>query len=181
MIYFLLAEGFEEIEALAPLDILRRAGLEAKTVSITDAKTVTGSHGICVTADYTAAHCPGSVTAVILPGGMPGAKHLDESPVTDRYLALAKAQNALLGAICAAPFVLGKRGLLAGKEATCYPGFEGELRDARWLPQEVVTAEGVITASAMGSAEAFGLALVRVLQNAETAEKLAKGIAPYRA
>ena len=115
MIFLFLANGFEEVEALAPLDILRRAGKEVTTVGI-----ITGAHGITVRADTTDAELKlHDIEAVILPGGMPGASNLDASPVVDAALAAADKAGAYLCAICAAPMVLGRRGYLEGHRATC--------------------------------------------------------------
>ncbi len=178
--YLLLANGFEEIEALCPVDILRRAGCEVKTIAVGE-NPVVGSHGIAVTADMTAADLPDAPAfdALVFPGGMPGATNLDAAPVTDRLLAAAKENGAVLAAICAAPLVLGRRGLLRGKRATCYPGFEGELAGATVVPDARVVVDGtVITAAAMGAAEAFALSLVEVLTDTATAQKIYDSIHP---
>ena len=130
MIYLLLAEGFEEIEALAPVDFLRRVGLPVTVVGMRDT-VVCGAHGISVTADCLFDDCDFSdAKAVVLPGGMPGTTHLDEDPRLDALLASVSEEGGLLAAICAAPMILGKRGYLQGKEAICYPGFESFLRGA---------------------------------------------------
>lgn len=176
----LLADGFEEIEALTPVDLLRRAECTVKTVSITAAQTVYGSHGIPVVADLTAeqvAEEP-SFDLLFLPGGMPGSKHLDESPLVDKLLDAAKKQGAVICAICAAPFVLGKRGILAGKRATCYPGFEGQLQGALLVDAGFVADGNVITGAAMGEAEDFALALVDALCGKETADRVRASIHP---
>ena len=190
MIVMFLASGFEEVEALAPLDLLRRAGLEVVTVAVREAKTnqlidrlgrigvsatnlwdddrtVTGSHGIPVTADVTEAALPGrlaraSLEAVILPGGMPGTTNLDASPVVEKTLELAAAKDAYLCAICAAPLVLGKRGYLNGKRATCFPGFEEYLTGAT-VGGKVIRDGKIITAAGMGVAQEFGLEMISAL------------------
>ena len=152
MIYMFLANGFEEIEALCPLDLLRRAGLEVTTVGI-GGEMIRGSHGITVQADM-----PDTMFAdadpdmVILPGGMPGSKNLDASRVVDAALRVAARKGSFIAAICAAPFVLGRRGLLAGKEAICYPGFENELTGAKISDKRVVRDGNIITAAGMGVA-----------------------------
>ncbi len=178
MIYLFLANGFEEVEALCPLDILRRAGLEVTTVSIGygTGKEVIGTHGITVMADIAETAFDPHATpleAVILPGGMPGARNLDASPVVDAALQAAAAAGAWLCAICAAPMVLGRRGLLSGLRATCYPGFENTLTGATGIGGKVVLdtlpASGntpvrrCITAAGMGVAMEFGLEIVSVL------------------
>jgi 4-methyl-5(b-hydroxyethyl)-thiazole monophosphate biosynthesis len=182
MIYLFLADGMEEIEALCPLDLLRRAGLCVQTVSITDSRSVVGSHRIKVEADVLAkdvdlAKNPPSM--LIFPGGMPGSANLDASSYTDTFLQAATKNGAILCAICAAPMVLGHRGLLAGKRATCFPGFESELQGAILVNEGVVQDEKVITAAGMGWAQDFGLALVRCACDNETAEKIGKAIAPH--
>lgn len=176
----LLAEGFEEIEALTPVDLLRRAGCVVETVSITKEHMVTGSHGIAVQADLTADQIAvdAPFDLVLLPGGMPGAKNLDQSLLVDQLLVSAIKQDAVISAICAAPLVLGKRGLLACKRATCYPGFEAELRGAE-VENTGVSVDGkIITASAMGEAEEFALALITALCGAEKAEQVRASIHP---
>lgn len=195
MIYMFLAPGFEEVEALAPLDLLRRAGLAVTTVAVTpDSKSlaVEGSHHITVLADMTAEEFDRSVLsrsfsaeaasaeaasmeAVILPGGMPGTTHLDASPLVDAALKLAYSQDAYLCAICAAPLVLGKRGYLTGKRATCYPGFEQYLTGAT-VGGAVIRDGRVITAVGMGVAQQFGLELVSALVSPAKAGELRAAI-----
>lgn len=178
MIYILLAEGFEEIEALTPADMLRRAGLDVCLLSVGGTATVTGAHGITVTADCTPDTLPeGSRTElVLLPGGMPGAKNLDASPVTDRLLAMAARDGGRLAAICAAPLVLGRRNLLQGRRAVCYPGFEKELRGALLCRERVVTDGNITTAVGMGAALEFAGELVRLLCGPQTAHALFQGV-----
>ena len=172
MIYVLLADGFEEIEALAPVDILRRAGLALETVGITG-KVVCGAHGITVEADILPEKANEKIDLLILPGGMPGAANLDASPAAMALLERAEKEGALLAAICAAPFILGKRGLLRGKRYTCFPGFEEGL-DGIHCPEERVVRDGrVITAKGMGAAAEFGLMLLSALGK----EKEGEGIA----
>ncbi len=172
MIYLFLAEGFEEIEALCPLDLLRRAGLDVTTVGVTG-KTVTGAHGIPVTADITETEFdPTDLSMVVLPGGMPGTKHLDASLIVHRAIDFALANQKPLAAICAAPMILGKRGILEGKEATCFPGFEEYLRGATLSGRSVVRDGDIITAKGMGVALPFGLALVEYFAGKEAAETL---------
>ena len=180
MIVMFLAPGFEEVEALAPLDLLRRAGLSVTTVAVTASETelaVRGAHNITVLADVTAADFrrvaladpTAPIEAVILPGGMPGTTNLDASPVVEAALAMAHKQDAYLCAICAAPLVLGRRGLLKGLRATCYPGFEEELVGATTAGERVVTDQNVTTAIGMGAAEEFGRELCRLLCGEEKA------------
>ena len=195
MIYLFLAPGFEEVEALAPLDLLRRAGEEVTTVAVTTPagivateRAVTGSHRITVIADMSEAdflqHMDASmpIRAVILPGGMPGAAHLDASPMVDETLRLAAEQGACLAAICAAPMVLGKRGYLSGRRATCFPGFEDKLTGAT-VGGFVVRDESreggnfvTVTARGMGVAQEFGLELVSLLVSPKTAGEIRAAI-----
>ena len=204
MIYMFLAPGFEEVEALAPLDLLRRAGLSVTTVSIREAKTnalmeklrrlgvsacnlwdeaptVTGAHGITVTADITESGFVGhflkqpAIEAIILPGGMPGTTNLDASPVVEKTLELAAAKDAYLCAICAAPLVLGKRGYLKGKRATCFPGFEEYLTGAT-VGGKVIRDGKVITAAGMGVAQEFGLEIISALVSPEKAGEIRAAI-----
>ena len=171
MVVLFLADGFEEIEALCPLDLLRRAGVETVTVGLGKTE-IHGAHGITVQAD-TDALPVGEPDMVILPGGMPGAAHLDASDMVTEALARTHAKGGLLAAICAAPMVLGHRGYLVGKRAVCFPGFEGELTGATVASDELVVRDGnVITAKGMGVALEFGLALVAALRGEDTAAKL---------
>ena len=204
MIVLFLAPGFEEVEALAPLDLLRRAGLEVVTVAVREAKTnrlieklnrlgvsasnlwddprtVTGAHGITVTADIVEGALPGrlarasSLEAVILPGGMPGTANLDASPVVEKTLELAADKDAYLCAICAAPLVLGKRGYLEGKRATCFPGFEEYLTGAT-VGGKVIRDGKIITAAGMGVAQEFGLEIISALLSPDKAGEIRAAI-----
>ena len=174
MIYMFLANGFEETEALAPLDLLIRAGADIKTVAVgCDGKSVVGAHGIKVEADIGEDEAVyENIDMVILPGGMPGATNLDESDTVEKMLAYASDNGAYLAAICAAPMILGKRGHLVGKRATCYPGFEEYLLGALTTPEKVVRDGKVITAVGMGAALEFGLVLIEALFGKEAAEKI---------
>ncbi len=172
MVYLFLANGFEEIEALCPLDLLRRAGVEVTTLGV-GGEMIRGSHGITVQADMPdTMFADANPEMIILPGGMPGSKNLDASRVVDSALRVAARKGAFIAAICAAPFVLGKRGLLEGKEAICYPGFEKELTGARISEKKVVRDSNIITAAGMGVALEFGLALVTALKGEEAANAL---------
>ena len=178
MVYMFLANGFEEIEALCPLDLLRRAGVEVTTVSIGgDALKVTGSHGITVLADMDESEFADEAPEmVILPGGMPGATNLDESAVVDGAIRAALANDAYLAAICAAPMILGKRDLLVGKRAICFPGFEQYLNGATVAAERVVRDGKIITAAGMGVATDFGLALVAALRGKDAAITLRRAV-----
>lgn len=177
MIAILLAEGFEEIEALTPLDFFRRAELDAKTVSITDERLVCGAHGIRITADLVAKEFNADeVDALILPGGMPGAKNLDASPFVDKAIRDIYDGGKHIGAICAAPFLLGKRGLLKGERAVCYPGFESQLEGATVEALPCVTSGRITTARGAGAAADFSIELLRRLAGDATAERIASSV-----
>ena len=172
MIYMFLANGFEEVEALCPLDLIRRAGLDIKTVGV-GGKYITGSHGITVEADMTAEElCDSKPTAVILPGGMPGTTNLDGSPIVHLAIDDANREGSLVAAICAAPMILGKRGDLSGKEAIAFPGFEKYLEGAIISTQKVAVDGRHITAAGMGVALEFGLAIVAYFCGADKAAEL---------
>ena len=171
MIYMFLANGFEEIEALMPLDLMRRAGLEVKTVGV-GSLDITGSHGITVKADMLDSDfSDNSPECVILPGGMPGTTNLDASPVVHKALDSALENNSLICAICAAPMILGKRGILKGKNATCFPGFEKYLEGAN-VGGRAVRDGQVITGVGMGAALEFGIEIVAALRGRGAADKL---------
>ncbi len=176
MIYILLADGFEEIEALTPLDMLRRAGLEVKTVGISQ-KTALGAHGIPVVCDIMPEEADLlSAELVIFPGGMPGATNLDASPFTDKIISAVTENGGRLAAICAAPLIFGRRGLLQGKRATCYPGFEKELIGARISDAGVVTDGNITTAKGMGAALEFSEELLRLTCGVDKQKQISDGI-----
>ena len=163
MVYVFLAEGFEECEALAPVDILSRGGIEVKTVGVTG-KTVSGSHNITVVSDITENEV--NITendAVILPGGMPGTTNLLNSEAVKAAVLKANELNCIIGAICAAPSVLGQLGLLNGKKATCFPGFEDKLTGALVTDAPVVKDGNIITSHGAGAAYDFGFELLTAL------------------
>ncbi len=164
--FVFLANGFEEIEALATVDVLRRAGMDITTVSIHDGLTVTGAHGIPVTADATISDVDttGGIDWLICPGGMPGAEHLANCRQLTDLLKKHHSENGRIAAICAAPaVVLAPLGILSGKKATCYPGFENALAqgDATATGNRVETDGNVITGNGPSSAIPFALAIVK--------------------
>lgn len=178
MVYILLADGFEEIEALAPCDMLRRAGIETRLVSVTEKLHVKSSHSIGVMADLTISEMNvRDIEMLVFPGGMPGAKNLDEHPRTDMLVRRCAEKNIYLAAICAAPMILGKRGVLAGKKAVCFPGFEKYLAGAEIPEGERVVRDGnIVTAIGAGAAVEFGLKLVETIKDKETADALRDSI-----
>jgi len=172
MIYIFFAHGFEEIEAVTTLDILRRAELPVKSVGV-GGKMITGSHGISVECDLLENETSLSdMIAVILPGGMPGTLNLEKSQAVRDALNCATERGLLIAAICAAPSVLGHMGLLEGKRFTCYPGFEEGLAGARHSPERVVKDDKIITAKGPGCAIPFALEIVRSLLGDERAATL---------
>lgn len=176
-VYEFLANGCEEIEALAPLDILRRGGVEVVTVSITASRSVETSRGVTIEADRHISDVDLSdADMLILPGGMPGAKNLMENQTVCDALLAQNESGRLIGAICAAPMVLGQLGILKGKRATCYPGFEKYLDGAEHTA-EVVTVDGnVTTGNGPGAAMAFGYQLLSNFIASEEVQALKGGM-----
>ena len=172
MIYVFLANGFEEVEALTPVDVLRRLGCEVKTVGV-GGRVITGSHGVPVTADLEEKDVvTDGVEMVILPGGMPGTLNLEKSPVVRAAVEAAAQDGAWVAAICAAPSVLGHLGLLEGHTATCYPGFEQELKGARTTGEPVEVSGHFVTGRGAGAAMAFALRLGELLCGEEKVRKI---------
>ncbi len=172
MIFVFLANGFEEIEALATVDVLRRAQLPITTVGI-GGKQITGAHEITVTADITEEILElTDAKAVVLPGGMPGTLHLEASKTVQNALEYAHKNDLLIAAICAAPSILGHKGLLNGKEAICYPGFEKDLTGAVISDKSVVRDGNIITGKGAGVAIDFGLEIVKAMVSEDTANIL---------
>jgi len=173
MVYVLLAPGFEEAEALVPVDLLRRAKIETATVSITG-DVVPGSHGVTVAADATLNQVDLSkAEMVVLPGGGPGYQNLGKEPRVEQLVREARERDLWVAAICAAPTLLGRWGLLTGKNAVCYPGMEDGLTGAQpHMDQGVVRDGKIITGRAAGSAFDFGLTLVEALSGKEAADQV---------
>ncbi len=173
MIYVFLANGFEEIEALAVVDVLRRAELDVLTVGVGE-DFIIGSHQIPVACDIPekALVLDEKVEAIVLPGGMPGTLNLEKSATVQKAIDWATENGKLVCAICAAPSILGHKGLLDGKTATCFPGFEDELFGATVSKDFVVKDGNVITARGMGSAIEFGLQIAEILTNPLEVKKI---------
>lgn len=173
MVYVFLAEGFEEVEALTPVDILRRAEIEVKTVGI-NSSVIRGAHGIPVITDLDINEIEPdeSVEMIVLPGGMPGTRNLEENEKVIKFIDYCADNGKQISAICAAPSILGHKGLLKGKKATCFPGFESELEGAEYTGSSVVTDGLITTAKGAGVAIEFALCLVSILKGKDTAESL---------
>ena len=176
MVYMFLADGFEEIEALCPLDLMRRANIEVTTVGV-GGRSICGAHGITVIADISDNDfCYKSADMIFLPGGMPGTLNLAASDTVIDAIKRAASENVYISAICAAPSILGDMGLLKGKEAICYPGFEDRLAGAVISEKRVVRDGNIMTAAGMGAALDMGIEIVALFKGAEFAEKLRKSV-----
>ena len=176
MIYLFLANGFEEVEALTPLDYLRRCELPVKTVAVGN-RLVTGSHKITVTADLLISEVrPEDAQMIILPGGMPGTLNLEQSTKVQEMIDYCAENGRWIAAICAAPSILGHKGLLHGKRATCYVGFEDQLEGAQYTGAPVEADGNIITSRGAGTANQFAFRLVEALCGAQRAEILKAGI-----
>lgn len=173
MVVVFLADGFEEVEALAPVDLMRRAGLDVKMAG------VTGSHGITVKTDMAAEEVDvAALEAMVLPGGLPGTHNLEASPVVQACIDGCVKTGKLVSAICAAPSVLAHKGLLKGKNATAFPNFQKDLEEGgACLSESYVVRDGqFLTGRGMGVATQFGLALVEALASPEKASEIRASI-----
>ena len=176
-IFVFLADGFEEIEAITPIDVLRRAGLNVQTVSVMDKQTVSGAHGIPVVADKMFADIHSEdAEMLLLPGGLPGATNLDAHQGLSKMIMAFASEEKPLSAICAAPLVFGNRGLLQGKKATCYPGFETYLEGAEYTAQLVEQDGNIVTGKGPGAAIPFAMTLVEMLVSKEMRQELEAGM-----
>lgn len=175
-VLILLADGFEEVEALSPYDVLTRAGAEVTLCSVSEDKAVSSSHKVKVVCDITIGEVKGDYDVVFLPGGMPGATNLAQSwPVNE--LVINQAQERIVAAICASPaVVLGPAGLLKGKEATCYPGCESYYPSFEFSKEGVVVSGNIITAKSAAFALDLGFTLIETLFGAQAAEKIKNDI-----
>jgi 4-methyl-5(b-hydroxyethyl)-thiazole monophosphate biosynthesis len=178
MVYIHLADGFEEIEALTAFDLLKRAGIGVETVSVMNSLSVQGAHGLQVfcdllfeDADYDACDM------IVLPGGMPGAKNLSEQEQLVEKLHVFANQGRPIAAICAAPgYVLGLHGILKGRKATCYPGYEEFFENATFIDENVVVDGNIITSKGPATAIDFALAIIGALKGSEVEAQIAKDI-----
>ncbi len=176
MVYVFLANGFEETEAIAPIDILRRSGVEVKTVGI-GSNLITSSHKITVTTDISEDELTEkNLEAVILPGGMPGTLNLEASATVQKYIDIAVKKGCYVCAICAAPSILGHKNLLNGKKAVCFPGFEKDLEGAVIENLPAVADGQFITGKGAGAALEFGLLISEKLCGKEVSQKVRKSM-----
>ena len=177
MVYMLLGTGFEETEAVAPLDLLRRAGIDVLTVGI-NGKTVYGSHKIGIEADITLDQMDlTQLEMIVLPGGLGGVASVSVCPEALDALRFAWENGKYVAAICAGPTVLAKLGITAGKNATCFPGCENQMENTNMLAEKAAVRDGkLITGTSAGCAIPFGLALITALKGQEMADKIAKQI-----
>lgn len=172
-----MADGCEEIEGLTVVDLVRRAGIDIEMISINGKKNVTGSHKIAFQTDIDKADADyASYDGIVLPGGMPGTTHLMEDETVNRVIREFAQGGKLVAAICAAPSVLGKAGLLVGKKATCYPGVEGKLTGADFVTDSVAQDGNIITSRGLGTAIDFAAAIVAYLKDPDAAKSLKESI-----
>jgi len=176
----LLAEGFEEVEAVTPIDYLRRAGIGVTVAAVGESLAVRGARGITVSADVALKDLCAAENlwdAVVVPGGMPGAPNIAASREACALIARMAAAGKLVCAICASPaMVLAPLGLLAGRKFTCYPGFEGQVSGGEWLAQSVVIDGNIVTSRGAGTSGLFSVAIVAALLGEEQGEKVAKAV-----
>ncbi len=172
-VYVFFADGFEEIEAFTSVDVMRRAGLNVEMVTVTPDEIVTGAHDVPVLCDKNIENCDFfDADLILLPGGMPGAATLEKSEDLRRLITRFAEQNKPIAAICAAPMILGKMGLLKGKKATCYPAFEQYLEGAQFTGAQVEKDGNIITGIGPGSAMEFALAIVELLLGKDKVQEL---------
>jgi 4-methyl-5(b-hydroxyethyl)-thiazole monophosphate biosynthesis len=182
MVCIFLADGFEEMEAITPIDLLRRAGIEVKTVAVgknPQNLTVVGSHKIPITADLHETEIDNilqNLEMIVLPGGMPGTKNLEASDFVQKSIDFCVKNDIYISAICAAPSILGHLSLLDNKKATCYPGFEKELGKFIQTGDKVAVDGKIITSKGAGTAIDFSLKIIEKLRNKELSDKISKSI-----
>ncbi len=177
MVYVFLANGFEELEALSPIDVLRRAGVETVTAGV-GGREITSAHGVRFTADIEEGDIKldNGLDMIVLPGGMPGTNNLEASPSVQAAIDFCVKNDRYVAAICAAPKILGAKGLLDGRKAVCFPGFESFLKGAEISADSVVQDGRFITAKGAGVALEFALKLAGLLTSEEKAEALAASL-----
>lgn len=177
-VYILLADGFEEIEGLTVVDLMRRARIDINMVSIKDTLDITGARGIGIKADMLMSNISDDADMLVLPGGMPGTNNLKESVEVRDLILKYNEDGRYIAAICAAPTVFGYLGLLNGRRATCYPGMEAGLTEAIVMGDEktVVQDGNIITSRGLGTAIDFALKLIEILTDKNTADQISRSI-----
>ncbi len=176
MIYVFLANGFEEVEALTQVDMLRRCELEVQTVGI-PSRMVKGAHGITVVCDILPEEVNfNKIDGIVLPGGMPGTLNLEQSADVQSAIDYCIGNDKIIGAICAAPSILGHRGLLDGKKAVCFPGFENELGKAIYTDLPAVRDGNIITSKGAGTAFQFAFMMAEAFTDKSAADHLKAGV-----
>lgn len=180
MIYIFLADGFEEIEALAPADVFRRSGVSVQLVGV-GGKAITGSHGISVECDITDSDISldADLEGIFLPGGMPGTLNLEKSETVNKAIDYCLQNGLIISAICAAPSILGHKGILNGKNAVCFPGFEDELKGAVLSDKFICEDGNIMTAKGMGSAVEFGTRIAARLVGTDKAKSVHDSLQIY--
>ena len=180
-VYVFFADGFEEIEAFTSVDVMRRAGLNVEMITVTPDEIVTGAHSVPVLCDKNIVNCDFfDADLILLPGGMPGAATLEKCDDLRRLILRFAEEQKPIAAICAAPMVLGKLGLLKGKKATCYPGFEQYLEGAECIDAPVVRDGNIITGMGPGAAMEFALTIVDLLVGREKVDELVEAMCVKR-
>ena len=176
-VYLFIAPGFEEIEALTVVDLLRRADILITTVSITDSLNVTGAHNITITTDDVFSNLDfADADMLVLPGGAPGTCNLNAFEPLKKLLQDFYIKEKYIGAICAAPMILGQLGFLKDRKATCYPGFETELLGATHVTLPVIVDDHIITSRGLGTAIDFSGELIALLKGREISDQIKKQI-----
>ena len=176
-VYVFLANGFEEVEAMSPVDVFRRAGIKVITVSITGSEFVKGAHNVIIKADKVFAECKfDDADLLVLPGGMPGATNLNEHQGLRNLLIEHNLRHKKIGAICAAPLVLGGLGLLKGKKATCYPGFEKYLTEAEYTAELVTVDSNIITGEGPAASLEFAYTMLKQLVGSKPVDPIREGM-----
>ena len=177
MIYTFFANGFEEVEAITPVDYLKRAGIDVVTVGV-GSTDIVGTHGIVLKCDIQDSELSsfGDTDGIILPGGMPGTINLENNTTVQNFIDYCADNGKMIAAICAAPSVLGHKGLLDNKNATCFPGFESELGNAVVSDKFAVRDGNIITAKGAGAASEFAFEIIAYLDSREKADSIRKTV-----
>lgn len=172
MVYVMLADGFEEIEALAVVDILRRGDVNVKTVSVYGDDTVSGAHDIAVVPDIKFCDIKDDIDMIVLPGGIPGTPNLQSNKELEKLLVKSYNEGKYIAAICAAPMILGQLNFLVEKKATCYPSFEKYLNGAQCSTDKVCVDNNIITSRGAGTAHDFAFSLLSILKGSDASKDI---------